>query len=77
MPATGVVPARLGFAGLEPGSHTYGADGAAAAPTGGICERTPQIRDEIMTVLVDYGWTGVSDCGDVTPEVIVREPARR
>ena len=66
----GVVPARLGFAGLEPGSHTYGVYGATAAPTGGICERTPQIRDEIVTVLVDYGWTGVSDCGDVTPEVI-------
>ena len=66
----GVVPARLGFAGLEPGSHTYGVYGATAAPTGGICERTPQIRDEIVTVLVDYGWTGVSDCGDVTPEVM-------
>ena len=66
----GVVPARLGFAGLEPGSHTYGAEGATAAPTGGICERTPQIRDEIVSVLVDYGWTGVSDCGDVTPEVL-------
>ena len=42
-------------------------DGSDEALTGGICERTPQIRDKLLE-LVKANDSDVSDCSEVDPE---------
>ena len=68
------LPAKLDYAAGGAPVHDYGVAGGTAALTGGICDRTPQVRDAIVEEISQYEgdpW----NCSEVEADGILAELA--
>ena len=68
------LPAKLDYAAGGAPVHDYGVSGGTAALTGGICDRTPQVRDAIVEEISQYEgdpW----NCSEVEVDGILAELA--
>ena len=68
------LPAKLDYAAGGAPEHDYGVAGGTAALTGGICDRTPQVRDAIVEKISQFEgdpW----NCSEVEADGILAELA--